>query len=168
LTRLKRNAQWVVADLPHYWTTWVRRVLEASDEIVVTAVPTLASLRNAKSLLEALNAPRRNDAPIRIVLNHVGANSKTEIASREFATALGSAVTVTLPHEPQLFGEAANTGHMVGEAPRAKNVVDALNRLAGIVNGRGDPNPRIQGRKPGLMDKLLPPQLARMTARAKA
>ncbi|HUZ73007.1 MAG TPA: cellulose synthase operon protein YhjQ/BcsQ [Stellaceae bacterium] len=168
LTRLRRNASWVVADLPHCWGAWVRQVLDTSDEVVVTAVPTLASLRNAKSILDALNPQRKNDAPVRVVLNHVGANPKTDIASKEFAAALGSALSVTVPHEPALFGEAANTGHMVGEAPRAKGVIDPLNALARLVSGRSDASPHSRVRKHGLWHKLRPAAGARMADRAKA
>jgi pilus assembly protein CpaE len=168
LTRLRQNASWVVADLPHCWSAWVRQVLDASDEIVVTAVPTLASLRNVKSLFDALNPQRKNDAPVRVVLNHVGANPKTDIAGREFATALGGAVTVTVPHDPALFGQAANTGHMVGEAPRARGVIDPLNALASVVSGRAEAARRGATRKPRLLDRLWPLSSAGMAARAKA
>src|SRR5215469_8808114 len=58
---LRRNAAWVVLDLPHCWTGWVRHILDASDEVVLTALPSLASLRNAKSAADVLNAGRKND-----------------------------------------------------------------------------------------------------------
>jgi len=165
LRRLCQNASWVVADLPHYWGTWVRQTLDAADEIVVTAVPTLASLRNAKSVLEALSPKRRNDAPVRVVLNHVGANPKTELSARDFANTLGSPIAITLPHEPAVFGAAANAGHMLGEGPRAKTLLEPLDALAAQVSGRPAAMKRPAARKPGLLERVLP--LAR-PARAKA
>jgi pilus assembly protein CpaE len=168
LKRFRRNAAWVVADLPHYWGAWVRAVLDASDEIVVTAVPTLASLRNAKSICDTLNPKRKNDAPVRVVLNHVGENAKTEIATKDFANALGQALAVTVPHEATIFGQAANTGHMVGEAPKAKGVIEPLNTLATLVSGRHANEKRAQAKKAGLLDKLLPGAAGKMLARAKA
>lgn len=168
LKRFRRNAGWVVADLPHYWGAWVRAVLDASDEIVVTAVPSLASLRNAKSICDTLNPKRKNDSPVRVVLNHVGENAKTEIATKDFANALGQALAVTVPHEATIFGQAANTGHMVGEAPKAKGVIEPLNMLATLVSGRSGNDKRAPAKKAGLLDKLLPGAAGKILARAKA
>ena len=167
LRRLRQNASWVVADLPHYWGGWVRQVLDTADEIVVTAVPTLASLRNAKSIIDALAPKRRNDAPVRVVLNRVGANSKTDLSGRDFAHTLGSEVTVAVPFEPAIFGEAANTGHMVGEGAKAKGLLEPLNALAALVSGRQGSEKRQSARQPSLLERLLPKAAAK-TARAKA
>lgn len=169
LKRFRHNAAWVVTDLPHYWGGWVRHVLDQSDEIVVTAVPTLASLRNAKSIADTLNPKRKNDGPVRVVLNHVGENAKTEITAKDFANALGSALTVTIPHEATIFGQAANTGHMVGEAPKAKGVIEPLNTLATLVSGRQAAEKKgAPAKKPGLLDKFLPAAAGKVLARAKA
>lgn len=167
LRRLRQNASWVVADLPHYWGGWVRQVLDTADEIVVTAVPTLASLRNAKAIIDALAPKRRNDAPTRVVLNHVGVNPKTELSARDFANTLGGAITAMVPHEPATFGEAANTGHMVGEGARAKGLLEPLNQLAALVSGRRGSEQRQAKKRPGLLERLLP-MAAGKTARAKA
>jgi pilus assembly protein CpaE len=169
LTRLRHNAAWVTVDLPHYWGGWVRQVLDLSDEIVLTAVPTLASLRNAKSAVDLLNAKRKNDAPVRVVLNRIGQNAKIEITAKDFASTLGSALTVTIPHEPAIFGQAANTGHMVGEAPRAKGVIEPLNTLASLVSGRQGAAPRgAAAKQASLLDKLLPGAKGKIPARVKA
>ena len=50
----------VAVDLPHAWTPAVKRVLLQADEIVVTAAPDLANLRNAKNLVDLykIGAPR--------------------------------------------------------------------------------------------------------------
>jgi pilus assembly protein CpaE len=167
LRRLRQNASWVVADLPHYWGGWVRQVLDMADEVVVTAVPTLASLRNTKAIVDALAPKRRNDAPVRVVLNHVGANPKTELSRRDFANTLGSPITVAVPHEPTIFGEAANTGHMVGEGARAKGLIEPLEQLAALVSRRQNHDKRRAERKPRLLDRFLP-MVAAKTVRAKA
>ncbi len=168
LKQLRQNANWVVADLPHYWSGWVRHALDASDEIVVTAVPTLASLRNAKSVIETHTPRRRNDAPVRFVLNPVGRSPKTDIPAKDFAATLGAALAVIMPHDPGIFSEAANTGHMVGEAPRAKAVIDQLNILASLVGGRHGGERRGQEHKPTLWERLRPGATLKSNARAKA
>ena len=67
-----------------------------------------------------------------------------------------------------VFGEAANTGRMVGEAPRAKGVVEPLNTLASLVSGRTDAAKRIPARKFGFLARLMSAAGGRATDRAKA
>jgi pilus assembly protein CpaE len=169
LKHLRHDAAWVVADLPHYWGAWVKHVLDLADEIVVTAVPTLASLRNAKSITETLNAKRKNDVPVRTVLNRVGQNGKRDIAAKDFASALGSPLTVTLPYEPAIFAEAANTGRMVCEQGKAKAVVEPLHLLATAVSGRQPVEKRgVAAKKTtSFLDKLIP-VVGKKLVRAKA
>ena len=66
---VRQNVPFVAVDLPHTWTPWVKRVLLQADEIVVTAVPDLANLRNAKNLIDLLKQSRTNDGPPRLVIN---------------------------------------------------------------------------------------------------
>src|ERR1700682_3219596 len=42
----------VILDLPHGWSAWKKSTLLAADEVVLTAEPDLANLRNAKNLLD--------------------------------------------------------------------------------------------------------------------
>jgi pilus assembly protein CpaE len=152
---LRRNATWVVLDLPHYWGGWVRHALDAADEIVVTSVPTLASLRNTKSVVDALNAKRKNDSPIRVVLNRVGAHPKTDLPLKDFANALGGQPTITLPNEPAIFASAANAGHMIGEVQKAQRLLDPFNRLATLVSGRERIEKRRRASASGMLRRLL-------------
>lgn len=151
---LRRNAAWVVLDLPHTWTGWARHVLDASDEVILTAVPSLASLRNAKSAADALNAGRKNDTRARVVLNRVGANPKSEIRAKDFADTLGSAPAVTIPYEPALFAEAANVGRMIGETGKGQRVLEPFGKLASLVSGRPGLEKRRRATGLGLLDKL--------------
>ena len=61
---VRQNVPYVAVDLPHTWTPWVKRVLFQADEIVITAVPDLANLRNAKNLIDLLKQNRANDGPL--------------------------------------------------------------------------------------------------------
>ena len=150
---LRRNAAWVVVDLPHCWTGWVRHVLDMSDEVVLTAVPSLASLRNLKTSCDVINAGRKNDTRARIVLNRVGASPKSEIRTSDVTATLGTAPSVIVPYEPALFAEAANAGHMIGETSKSQRIADPFTKLAGLVSGR----PAIEKRKRSgfaLLDKI--------------
>ncbi len=156
LRRLRQSAGWVMADLPHYWGAWVCQALDAADEIVVTAVPTLACLRNARSILDALEPRRKNDEPVRVVLNHVGANPKTDIPARDFATTLGRPLAALVPHEPATFAQSANSGRMIAEGSRSKAIIEPLNTLAALVSGRDSTERRapVKGPQPRLIDRL--------------
>ena len=50
-------------DVPHVWNGWTKNTLMQADEIVITATPELANLRNTKNLVDMLKKLRPNDAP---------------------------------------------------------------------------------------------------------
>jgi pilus assembly protein CpaE len=154
LKAARRNTAFVVADLPSGWGGWVQHVLTLSDEIVVTATPRLHSLRNAKQLADLLNPRRTNDAPVRILLNRVGASPKTELTTKDFVTALGAPPTLVFPHDPGTFEVAANNGKMIGEVAKAPKIVDLLEKLATMVSGRQ----RAKTEKKGIADIFRFPQ----------
>jgi pilus assembly protein CpaE len=125
-----------VLDLPHAWSTWKRRILLSSDDLVIVATPDLASLRNAKNLVDLVRRARPNDAPPRLILNQVGVPGRPEIAVKDFGDALDLTPALVLPFEPKLFGQAANNGQMLSElAPRAKTT-EALAGLAQQISRR--------------------------------
>ena len=111
----KASAPHVVLDVPHLWTSWARRMLVAADEVVVTAGPDLANLRNTKSLVDALRKARPHDAPPKVVLNQVGVAKRPEIKPADFAKAIQLDPTVCIAFEPKLFGKAANNGQMIAD-----------------------------------------------------
>src|SRR5271157_1887304 len=76
---LRASTPYIVLDLPHVWTAWSRRMLAAADEAMLVASPELASLRNARSLLDSLRAARKNDPAPRLALNGVGLPRRPEI-----------------------------------------------------------------------------------------
>ena len=129
----------VVVDVPHVWTPWTRQTLIAADEIVIVAVPDLASLRNAKNIADLVRHARTNDAPPRLVLNQVGQPKRPEIPGKEFGEAVGIEPCMQLPFDPQLFGTAANNGQMLAELQPASRAAEAMQHLAGILTGRAVP-----------------------------
>ena len=82
---VRQNVPYVAVDLPHTWTPWVKRVLLQADEIVITAVPDLANLRNAKNLIDLLKQNRANDGPPHLVINMAKTPKRPEISAKEFA-----------------------------------------------------------------------------------
>jgi len=102
----------------------------------VVATPELASLRNAKNLIELLLQGRPNDGPPRLVLNQVGVPGRPEISVKDFTEAVGIAPALVLPFEPKLFGQAANNGQMLVEANAKAKAAEAIAGLARAIARR--------------------------------
>nr|WP_163267043.1 AAA family ATPase [Chelativorans alearense] len=139
LLDVARSSSWhLVLDIPHLWTPWTKKALLSADEIVVTATPDLASMRNAKNIIEHLKKARPNDPPPRLVLNRVGTPKMPEIKLKDFAAAVGVEQWVTIPFDPQAFGKAANEGRMVTKVARGSKAARAMSELAWRVSGQRD------------------------------
>ena len=134
--KIKGAAPFVVLDLPHLWSAWVRATLLSADEAVVVASPDLASLRNAKNLIELLTRGRPNDGPPRLVLNQVGLPGRPEISAKDFAEAVGLEPVLVLPFDAKLFGQAANNGQMLEEVNAKAKTAEAINHLARLIGRR--------------------------------
>ena len=126
----------LILDLPHVWTSWMRRVLVAADEIVLTAEPDLANLRNAKNLLDLLRQTRPGDVPPRLVVNKQGMPKRPEIKVADFAAALSIEPIAVIGFDPQLFGTAANNGQMIAETDAKSAAATAFDQIAQIVTAR--------------------------------
>lgn len=149
----------VVLDVPHVWAPWTRKTLVAADEIVITATPDLTSLKHAKHLIEALRLARPHDPEPRLVLNQVGMPKRPEIKPADFAEALNLTTTATLPFDAAAFGEAANNGRMLANAP-GRGAPAAFRDLADVLSGRASTTEGV-----GLLSRLFrrgkpPPQKA--------
>ncbi|WP_332656390.1 AAA family ATPase [Brevundimonas sp.] len=135
-TQIRSTAPFVVLDLPHLWSGWMRRTLIAADEVVVVATPDLASLRNAKNMIDLIRQGRPNDAPPRLVLNQVGVPGRPEIPAKDFGAALGVHPSLIIPFDPKVFGAAANNGQMILDSGAKSKAADAFQMLAQIVSRR--------------------------------
>jgi len=135
-TRIRSTAPFVVLDLPHLWTPWMRRTLISADEVVVVATPDLASLRNAKNMIDLIRHGRPNDAPPRLVLNQVGVPGRPEIPAKDFGAALGVHPSLVIPFDAKTFGAAANNGQMILDAGGKTKAAEAFQTLAQIVSRR--------------------------------
>ncbi len=129
----RQNVPYVVVDLPHMWTSWSKRVLLQSDEVVITAAPDLANLRNAKNVIDLLKGSRKNDMAPHLVINMAGMPKRPEISIREFEQALGLNALAVIEFDSETFGQAANNGQMIEEmnakaksAPQFRDIALAL------------------------------------------
>ncbi len=135
-SRIRSTAPFVVLDLPHLWSGWMRKTLISADEVVIVATPDLASLRNAKNMMDLIKQGRPNDAPPRLVLNQVGVPGRPEIPAKDFGAALGVHPSLIIPFDAKVFGAAANNGQMIVEAGAKSKAAEAFQTLAQIVSRR--------------------------------
>jgi pilus assembly protein CpaE len=149
---VRQNVPYVAVDLPHTWAPWTKRVLMLSDEIVVTASPDLASLRNTKNLFDLLKAQRKNDSLPHLVLNGVGMAKRPEISVKEFADALEMQPAAVIEFDSESFGMAANNGQMIEEVSAKAKAGAQFRELALRITNRSEPKME----KPVVKSGLLP------------
>ncbi|KQO76972.1 CpaE family protein [Rhizobium sp. Leaf262] len=136
LELLQRSTPVAVLDVPHIWSEWTQTVLSEADEVVITAVPDLANLRNTKNLLDALKKLRPNDKVPHLVLNQVGMVKRPEIAPADFFEPLEIEPIAIIPFDVQLFGNAANSGRMISEIDAKSPIAETFSQISHIVTGR--------------------------------
>jgi pilus assembly protein CpaE len=133
---VRQTTPCVVIDMPHAWTPWAKACLIAADEIVIVATPDLASLRNAKNIIELVKSARPNDSTPRLVINQAHIPKRPEIPSKDFAETMGTDPVVVVPFDPALFGQAANNGQMLIELQPKAPASESVRRLARTLTGR--------------------------------
>lgn len=148
---LRASAPAIVLDMPHVWNAWSRRLVTASDQIVLVCSPDLANLRNAKTMLDVIKQARPNDERPNVVVNYIGVPKRPEIGVAEFAKALDCEIAASLSFEPSLFGTAANNGQMLSEVQPKAKAVEALMEVARRVTGRSD----TKTQRKSILDPLL-------------
>ena len=129
------NVPFVVLDMPHIWTSWAKTTLLAADEVVITAVPDLVSLRNTKNLVDKLKQKRPNDAPPKLVLNQIGVPKRSEIKPDKFAAALQIEPIACIPFEPLTVSSAANGGQMIADVSARSAVSKSFAKIAQTITG---------------------------------
>ncbi len=134
--KVRAAAPFIIMDLPHTWTPWVKHNLITADDVIIVATPDLASLRNAKNIIDLLKHARPNDSAPRLVLNQTETPGRPEIPVKDFTAALGIEPICLIPFDAKLFGTAANNGQMVAEVQPNGKVNDAINTLTATVTGR--------------------------------
>lgn len=130
------NVQFVVLDVPHIWTSWAKKTLISADEVVITAIPELASLRNAKSLVDLLKEARPNDAAPKLVLNQIGVPKRAEIEPEKFAAALGIEPIACIPFDPSTVSTAAIDGKRIADVSARSVVAKSFAEMVQIISGR--------------------------------
>ncbi|CDX16737.1 Response regulator receiver protein [Mesorhizobium sp. SOD10] len=150
----QRSAPLLVLDLPHVWSGWTKSTLIRADEIVITATPELANLRNTKNMVDMLKRLRPNDPPPKLIINQAGVPKRPEIAASDFAEPLGITPVAVINFEPLLFGNAANNGRMLSEMDAKSPVVATINEIAHVLTGRSEIKTRKKAGLGSILGKL--------------
>jgi pilus assembly protein CpaE len=135
---VRQNVPYVIVDLPHTWTAWVKHSLLQADEVIITAAPDLANLRNAKNIVDLLQQVRRNDAKPRLVMNMVNMPKRPEISVKEFESAIGLKAISVIDFDSETFGQAANNGQMIEELNAKARSAAAFRDIALSISNRRD------------------------------
>jgi len=139
LTAMRSNVPCIVVDVPNMWAPWIKYTLISADQVVITATPELASLRNAKNIVDMLKAARPNDPPPKLVLNQVGVPKRPEIPAGDFGKAVGIDVSCIIPYDAQTFGTAQSNGQMIFEVAAKSKAAEALTALVQVIAGTDKP-----------------------------
>ena len=151
---VRQNVPFVAVDLPHAWTPWTRQLLLQADEIVITAVPDLANLRNAKNIIDHMKQARKNDSPPHLVLNMANMQKRPEITVKEFENALGIETLAVIDFDCESFGQAANNGQMVEEFNAKAKAVQSFRDIAMALSHRKDVKVEKKSAFAPLLEKL--------------
>jgi pilus assembly protein CpaE len=123
-------ASTLVLDLPHSWSPGVAHALAQSDEIVVVASLDLACLRNAQNVIRLINKDASKEMPIHMVVNKAGRSQRTELSRKDFESAIGDKVELSIDDDPQTFGAAENSGQPAAESQSKSKLKGTFEGLA--------------------------------------
>ncbi len=138
---VRQNVPYVSLDLPHVWTAWAKDLLLQADEVIITAAPDLANLRNAKNIIDLLKVSRKNDNPPHLILNMTNIPKKPEISARDFEQALDVKVVAEVEFDAETFGQAANNGQMIEETNLKSKAAMQLRDIALTIAHRQEVRP---------------------------
>jgi pilus assembly protein CpaE len=133
---VRQSVPYVAVDMPHTWTAWSRRVLMQADEVIITAEPDLANLRNAKNIVDMLKTARKNDNPPRLIINRANMPKRPEIPVKEFEQNVGLKATAVIDFDVESFGQASNNGQMVEEVNAKAPGASAFRSIAMAITNR--------------------------------
>lgn len=137
----------VVLDMTHVWTLRTKNTLARADHVVMTTMPTLAGLRNARNLMPVLRRIRTTDAPPILVINKIGLPKRLEVPLRDFREALELETIFEIPYNASLFSRAQAQGDSAIDRDEGSKVSREIIRLARLINddlNNGDPRSMIE------------------------
>ncbi|MDH5748943.1 MAG: AAA family ATPase, partial [Rhodospirillales bacterium] len=148
---LRQMSSYVLLDLPHQWLPWISEVLTDSNEVVLTAYPDLANMRDVKNFIETLSPMRGVGSPPKLIFNRIGAAPRSELSAKDFEDPLKMKFDASIPNDPAGFGTAMNNGVMLYQANSNSKACAEIDKLATLISGRT----RTDKKKKSILSTLL-------------
>lgn len=131
---------YVVVDLPSYWTTWTPNVLGASHAVVLVAQITVPAIRAARRRLDFMRAEGMGQVPVVVVANrydggHLLGGRKGPSKS-EVEKALGHPIDYSVASDFKRMNEAQNRGVVLSVVKPSASIAKRFRRFAAIVAER--------------------------------
>ncbi len=130
---------YVIIDLPDYWTEWSRQILENANAVVMVMQMTVAAVRHARRRLDLLQSEGLGHMPVFVVANRFKKPtvfSSEAIKQDEVERALGHAIDFALPSNFKVVNEAQTHGIPIAEAEGARKFASDLNKIAESITAR--------------------------------
>jgi pilus assembly protein CpaE len=105
---IKRQYEYVVADLPHDFSEISLQALDVADLILMVASPEMASVRAVTAALDTYDKLGYSREKIKLVLSATFPHSS--LKKEKIETALGMPAIATIPYVQDLFVDAINLG----------------------------------------------------------
>lgn len=130
---------YVIVDLPDYWTDWSRQILESAHAVVLVMQMTVAAVRHARRRIDLLQSEGLGSVPIFIIANRF--KKPTMFASEaikqdEVEKALGHAIDFSLPSNFKIVNEAQTHGIPIAEAEGGRKFAADLNKITESITAR--------------------------------
>lgn len=146
----------IILDLPHGWTPMIHQTIAQAGSFVLVSTCDLASVRNAKAIIDTATEARSGAAPL-TVLNAVGIPKRGDPTPQQIASAAFQPAAV-VPFDPALFGTAETNGQALAQVTPKHPAVAEIAALARRINGVRHPS---TGRPPASIGALLSTLLGR-------
>ncbi|GJM41201.1 MAG: transcriptional regulator [Ardenticatenaceae bacterium] len=133
---IKNRYEYIIADLPHDFSSLTLELLEASDTILLVTSPEIASVRAASIALETYKQLNYPEEKIKVVLNWTFAQDG--LAHDAIESALHAPIQLVIPYGGKRFLHAINQGvpllYETPEDPIAELIEDFCFRLSKETN----------------------------------
>ncbi|MBN66867.1 MAG: hypothetical protein CMM94_04795 [Rickettsiales bacterium] len=133
INSLKERYQFIVLDLPHFWSPWISAAFSNSDSIVLVAQLWLKSVTHASRLLNVWRDMGLNQEMVKVVINRSGSKYKEAVNSRDFERVCSKTISHYLANDIRVAVEAENQGKTIMETGKSKLASDIMELAQGLV-----------------------------------
>jgi len=106
---LQPRYDYIVADLPHNFSSSTLEILDVANSIIVLIAPDIVSVRAAAITLNTYISLGFEQEKVQFILNQP--YPKIDMTPRQIEDALHHPISLVIPHSPRLFTEAINSGN---------------------------------------------------------